>query len=128
MAKERSSFLGPRLRRLRRGLGLTQAAMAEDLDVSASYIALIERNHRPLSADLLIRLAETYDVEISAFAGAEDQTVSQLEAALADPVFSNFSIGREDIRDLTAALRRLSRQPERRDGSARGRRRSQGPA
>ncbi len=103
MAKERSSFLGPRLRRLRRGLGLTQAAMAEDLDVSASYIALIERNHRPLSADLLIRLAETYDVEISAFAGAEDQTVSQLEAALADPVFSNFSIGREDIRDLTAA-------------------------
>lgn len=77
--------------------------MAEDLDVSASYIALIERNHRPLSADLLIRLAETYGVEIAAFAGAEDRTVSQLEAALADPVFSNFSIGREDIRDLTAA-------------------------
>ncbi|WDI32606.1 short-chain fatty acyl-CoA regulator family protein [Hyphococcus flavus] len=102
MSTDRSTFLGPRLRRLRRGLGLTQAAMAKDLDVSASYIALIERNHRPLSAELLIRLAEIYDIEIAAFAGAEDRTVSQLQAALGDPVFSNFSIEREDIRDLTA--------------------------
>lgn len=31
----RSIFMGPRLRRLRRDLGLTQADMAADLDISA---------------------------------------------------------------------------------------------
>ena len=50
MATERRLYVGPSLRRLRRDLGLTQADMAEDLQVSASYIALLERNHRPLSA------------------------------------------------------------------------------
>lgn len=102
MAKLRSTFMGPRLRRLRRDLGQTQAAMARDLDVSPSYIALIERNHRPLSAELLIRLAETYDLDIAAFASGEDESLAQLEAALADPVFSDLGIGRDDIRDLAA--------------------------
>lgn len=108
MTNQRSTFMGPRLRRLRRKLGLTQAVMAVDLDVSASYIALIERNHRPMSADLLIRLAEVYDVDIAEFAGAEDDTRAQLEAALADPVFSDLGIGRDDIRDLTSTNPALS--------------------
>jgi len=108
MANQRSTFMGPRLRRLRRNLGLTQAVMAGDLEVSPSYIALIERNHRPMSADLLIRLAETYDLDIAAFAGAEDDTLAQLEAALADPVFSDLAIGRDDIRDLTSTNPALS--------------------
>ncbi len=77
--------------------------MAKDLDISPSYIALIERNHRPMSADLLIRLAEAYDVDIAAFAAAEDETLSQLETALADPLFAEFSISRDDIRDLLSA-------------------------
>ena len=102
MANDRSAYMGPRLRRLRRDLGLTQAVMAKDLDVSPSYIALIERNHRPISADLLIRLAETYDIDVAAFAAAEDNTLEQLQGALADPVFSDLGIGRDDLRDLAA--------------------------
>lgn len=103
MVKDRSTFMGSRLRRLRRGLGLTQAAMADELQISPSYIALIERNHRPVSAELLIRLAENYDIDIAAFASAEDKTLEQLEGALSDPVFSDLSIGRDDMRDLSAA-------------------------
>ena len=53
----RSVFMGPRLRRLRRDLGLTQADMAADLDISAPYVALLERNQRPVTADMLLRLA-----------------------------------------------------------------------
>lgn len=96
-------FIGPRLRRIRRELGLTQAQMAADLEVSPSYITLIERNQRPLPADLLLRLAETYELELSAFSVAEDETFAQLDAALADPIFQELSIGREDIRDLLSA-------------------------
>ena len=69
MARSRSLYIGPRLRRLRRELGRTQADMAEELGVSASYIALIERNQRPLTAELLLRLAETYRVDLADFAG-----------------------------------------------------------
>ena len=59
MVTDRRLYVGPSLRRLRRDLGLTQADMAADLEVSASYIALLERNHRPLSAEVLLRLAQT---------------------------------------------------------------------
>ena len=59
MAKDRPVYMGPRLRRLRRELGLTQADMANDLEISASYVALLERNQRPLTADMLLRLART---------------------------------------------------------------------
>jgi transcriptional regulator with XRE-family HTH domain len=51
--------MGPRLKRLRRELGLTQQAMADDLAISPSYVALLERNQRPFTADLLLRLART---------------------------------------------------------------------
>ena len=129
MPNERSAFMGPRLRRLRRRLGLTQAVMAEELDISPSYIALIERNHRPMSADLLIRLAETYDLDIADFAAAEDETTAQLNAALADPVFFRpfdwpgrypRPYGREPgaERSRCGIVPKLSRQPERSDGSA----------
>ena len=47
MPNDRRLYVGPAIRRLRRDCGLTQADMAADLDVSPSYIALLERNHRP---------------------------------------------------------------------------------
>ena len=56
-ARKEKLMIGPRLRRLRRTLGITQAQMAEDLGVSASYINLIEGNQRPISANLLLTLA-----------------------------------------------------------------------
>src|SRR3546814_19019439 len=65
MAGERAVYMGPRLRRLRRDLGLTQADMAGDLDISPSYIALLERNQRPLTAALLLRLARTYRLDMA---------------------------------------------------------------
>ena len=63
-AADRKLFLGARLKRLRRDLSLTQTAMAADLGVSPSYLNHIERNQRPVSAQLLLRLAETYDVDL----------------------------------------------------------------
>ena len=47
---DRKLFLGARLKRLRRELGLTQTRMAEDLGVSPSYLNLLERNQRPVTA------------------------------------------------------------------------------
>src|SRR5438045_1579689 len=61
---DRKLFLGARLKRLRRELGLTQTRMAEDLGVSPSYLNLLERNQRPVTAQVLLRLAEAYDLDL----------------------------------------------------------------
>ena len=60
---ERKLFAGHAVRRLRRQTGVTQAMMAATLEISPSYLNLIERNQRPLTAALMLRLAETYDFD-----------------------------------------------------------------
>ena len=62
---------GHAVRRLRRRTGLTQAAMAEMLAISPSYLNLIERNQRALPAALLVRLAEQFDFDPRALAAGE---------------------------------------------------------
>jgi predicted transcriptional regulator/DNA-binding XRE family transcriptional regulator len=98
-----SRYIGPRLRRLRRDLGLTQANMATDLEISPSYVALLERNQRPLTADLLIRLAQTYKLDIARLAGdggAEQQ--SRLDAVLKDPIFADIDLPPMEAADVAA--------------------------
>ncbi|MHC3126450.1 DNA-binding protein [Brevundimonas sp. GN22] len=94
---DRKLFLGARLKRLRRDLGLTQTAMAEDLSVSPSYLNHIERNQRPVSAQLLLKLAETYDVDLRTLnrAGALDE--ARLSEILADPVFKGVAAPRHEL-------------------------------
>src|SRR3546814_15086842 len=89
MAGERAVYRGPRLRRLRRDLGLTQADMAGDLDISPSYIALLERNQRPLTADMLLRLARTYRIDMADLSGdGATEYAARPQAALRDPMFT----------------------------------------
>jgi len=103
MPTDRRLYVGPRLRRLRRDLGLTQADMAADLEVSASYIALLERNNRPLTADLLLRLSQTYkiDMAVLAGAGAADET-ARLQAVLKDPMFADIDLPALETADVVA--------------------------
>ena len=102
MATERRLYVGPSLRRLRRDQGLTQADMAADLEVSASYIALLERNHRPLSAEMLLRLAQTYKLDMSTLAGsAGGEDSARLEAVLKDPMFADIDLPSLETADVT---------------------------
>ena len=61
--------VGKRVRALRLRLGLTQAAMATRLDVSASYLNLLENDRRGMPAALLVRLARAFDIDVRSFAG-----------------------------------------------------------
>lgn len=97
----RSVFMGPRLRRLRRDLGLTQADMAADLDISAPYVALLERNQRPVTADMLLRLARTYKIDLADLAGdgGADHT-ARMQAVLKEPMFADIDIPSLEISDI----------------------------
>ncbi|KRB31030.1 XRE family transcriptional regulator [Mesorhizobium sp. Root695] len=94
-------YLGPRLRRLRKDLGLTQANMATEIGISPSYIALMERNQRPVTAEVLIRLAKTYTIELSTLMEDKDPSlVDRLKATMKDPIFADIEISLVEIADL----------------------------
>lgn len=102
--RPRKVLIGPQIRRLRKEIGLTQADMARDLAISPSYVNLIERNQRPISASLLVRLSETYGVDLARFAGARgDDLEADLLSAFQDPVFAEIGVSREDAIELAGA-------------------------
>jgi predicted transcriptional regulator/plasmid maintenance system antidote protein VapI len=111
----RKLFIGGKLRRLRLELGLSQTKMAEDLGISPSYANLMERNQRPVSAQILIRLAEAYDLDIAALASSEDdRSLAEVTELMADPLFRDLAVPAQELRDLVEtcpsvadALRRL---------------------
>ena len=83
----RKLFVGPRLKRLRREKNLTQAAMAEELGLSPSYLNLMERNQRPITAQVLIRLSHAYALDPREFATDDhERTVTELDEVFADPL------------------------------------------
>ena len=101
MIDNRPLYLGPRIKRLRRELGLTQQAMAEDLAISPSYVALLERNQRPLTAPLLLRLARTYKLEVADLAAEEGKGYAQrLAEVVRDPIFADIDLPALEIADL----------------------------
>lgn len=105
MAVSRPLYLGPRLRRLRREMGLTQQAMAEDLGISPSYVALLERNQRPVTADMLLRLAKGYQLDVADLAAEDsDQYARRLADVLRDPIFAGIDLPALEIADLAASF------------------------
>jgi len=97
---DRKLFLGARLKRLRRQLALTQTAMATDLGVSPSYLNHIERNQRPVSAQLLLRLAEVYDVDLRTLSQTTGPGEAEVLEALADPAFRGLAVPRHEVLQL----------------------------
>ncbi len=102
--------LGARIRALRRQHQLTQARMAERLGISASYLNLIENGNRPLSAELLIRLAQTFHLDLKELSFAdEDRLVADLLEACGDSLFEGFGLTPADLRGLAGSAPQIAR-------------------
>ncbi|WP_294339364.1 short-chain fatty acyl-CoA regulator family protein [uncultured Sphingomonas sp.] len=96
----RKLFAGYAVRRLRRGAALTQAAMAEMLGISPSYLNLVERNQRPVSASLLLALAERFDFDPRTLAAGEPGGGAEaIRRRLADPIFADLEIDRAELEE-----------------------------
>ncbi|HKB08035.1 MAG TPA: short-chain fatty acyl-CoA regulator family protein [Candidatus Polarisedimenticolia bacterium] len=92
--------LGSRIRSLRRSEGLSQAKMAERLGISASYLNLIEHNQRPLSAQVLLKLAQEFHLDLKTFAGGEDERlVADLLEVFGDRMFERLGLTQTDVRE-----------------------------
>lgn len=101
---EQKIFAGHGLRRLRRTLALTQVAMAESLDISASYLNLIERNQRPLTAAIIMKLVSAYDFDPRSLTHDEPGGGEEaLRRRLSDSLFDDISIDRSQMQEWMAA-------------------------
>jgi len=95
---------------LRRDEGLTQAAMAKRLGISASYLNLIEHNHRPLTAALLLELARVFQIDLASFS-EDDQArlYEDLMEAFADDLFTDSGLKAADVQGLLDASPEVGR-------------------
>ena len=101
---EGALFAGPAMRRLRRKEGLTQAAMAARLSISPSYLNLLERNQRPLSARVIMQVVDQFDFDPRSL--REDEAIGGIDGLarrFADERFSEFEIDRDEIAELLAS-------------------------
>lgn len=97
-------FAGPAMRRLRKREGLTQAAMAARLSISPSYLNLIERNQRPLTARVLVQLVDRFDFDSTAL--RENEAIGGIDGLarrLSDERFSDLGIDRDEVAEFLAA-------------------------
>ena len=73
-------------------------AMAERLEISASYLNLIERNRRPLTARIVLKLVDTFQFDPRVL--NQDEAVGGVDGMrrrLTDARFADLAIDREDI-------------------------------
>ncbi len=102
----RKLFAGHAVRRLRRKLGLSQLGMAEQLGISASYLNLIERNQRALTAGLLLRLTQEFGFDTRELGADPAGGVEGLRRRLADARFADLEIDRDEMSEWLAAAPR----------------------
>jgi predicted transcriptional regulator/transcriptional regulator with XRE-family HTH domain len=95
--------IGLRISTLRKAKRLSQAALARSVDISPSYLNLIEANKRQVGGILLQRIAAELDVPIDELTGeAEHRLIHELVEAFADPVLANAGLAAEQARSLVA--------------------------
>ncbi|MDF0600579.1 short-chain fatty acyl-CoA regulator family protein [Psychromarinibacter sp. C21-152] len=86
---KRKLYAGSKLRELRVRLELTQKAFAEKLDVSLPYLNQMENNNRPVSAAVVLALAQEFGLDVTELStGDAERMVVDMREALADPVFA----------------------------------------
>ncbi|TCS06842.1 short-chain fatty acyl-CoA regulator family protein [Rhizobium sp. BK418] len=100
---ERKIFAGPKVRRIRNALALTQTAMAKALEISPSYLNLIERNQRPLTVQLLLKLSAAYRIDLDELQGETAGGLGELKEVFADPLLSGELPGDQELVEVADA-------------------------
>jgi len=92
-------YAGVKLREIRGRLGLTQRSFADRLQISLPYLNQMENNHRPVSAAVVLGLAQEFGLDVTELTvGESERLVTDMREALADPVFTTATPAVADLR------------------------------
>jgi predicted transcriptional regulator/DNA-binding XRE family transcriptional regulator len=93
--------LGTKVRTLRRREQMTQTQLATRLEISPSYLNLIEHNQRPLPAHLLVKVAQVFRIDLESFADdSGSRRAADLQEVFGDPMFEEHAVTTNDVREL----------------------------
>ncbi|MEK6204464.1 MAG: helix-turn-helix domain-containing protein, partial [Amylibacter sp.] len=91
-------YAGVSLRQIRQDYNLTQKEFANRLKVSLPYLSQMENNHRPITASVVLTLAQEFSFDVTKLSGGDTQrVVADMKEALADPVFAESPTNLADL-------------------------------
>ncbi|OBB10979.1 Cro/Cl family transcriptional regulator [Mycobacteriaceae bacterium 1482268.1] len=103
------TFVGSRVRQLRNERGFSQAALAQMLGISPSYLNQIEHDVRPLTVAVLLRITEVFGVDATFFASQDDtRLVAELREVTMDRDL-DIDVDPAEIADIVNAHPTLAR-------------------
>lgn len=95
------TYVGSRLRHLRRERNLSQAALASALDLSASYVNQIEHDVRPLTVPVLLRITEAFGVDATFFSRDDDsRLLAELKDVVGDQEIAASDVEMQELSEL----------------------------
>jgi len=116
----RKTFLGVKLKTLREQRGLTQAALAQTLKLSPSYVNQLENNERPLSVAVLLRLQSALGVDLQFFSEDDEARLfAQLHEIVAETALPG-GVPDAELRTLAQQMPAMAQLLVRLHGRARG--------
>ena len=105
----KKAFMGLRLKRLREEQRLTQAALAQRLGISLSYLNQLENNQRPLTVQVLLALNTAFGLDLQVFSEDDEaRLISDLREALSDAAFGE-TIAAVELRELAMNMPAVGR-------------------
>ena len=85
--------LGPKIKAFRRQIGMQANKLANQLDISPSYLALIEGGKRKIDGDLLIKICDELKINISDLTSKSDvNMINTISELLDDQLFEDLDI------------------------------------
>ena len=102
--------IGPKIKAFRRQLGLQANKLAEDLNISPSYLNLIEGGKRKIDGDLLLKICEKLNIELSQLTSKSDINLENtLSEILDDKLFEDLDILGPEVKDLVGTNPKIGR-------------------
>ena len=93
--------IGPKIKGFRRQLGIQANRLAEKLNISPSYLTLIEGGKRKIDADLLLKICQELKIEVSDLAVKSDLNLANnISELLDDKLFEDLDILGPEVKDL----------------------------
>ena len=93
--------IGPKIKGFRRQLGIQANKLAEKLNISPSYLTLIEGGKRKIDADLLLKICQELKIEVSDLAIKSDiNLANNISELLDDKLFDDLDILGPEVKDL----------------------------
>lgn len=103
-------YIGRKIRDLRQAVSFTQLQFAERLGISTSYLNQLENNQRPVSAAVLLELAEKFQIDLADISQSDgDRMLSALSEALSDPLFDSHRPTLQELKLITQNAPSLAR-------------------